>query len=141
MWLTPYSRRVSPSVNSLVNEFFKGFETVDRPLTESFSPNLDIQEEEKAYHLTVEVPGIDKKDIEISLKDNILAIKGEKKQETKKNEGGYSWKERSYGSFQRSIRLPEAAQEGAVAANLENGVLVITLPKIEQPESKQISIN
>ncbi len=141
MWLTPYSRRVSPSFNSAVDEVFKGFETVERTLTESFSPNLDIQEDEKAYHLTVEVPGIDKKDIEISLKDNIFAIKGEKKQETEKKEGNYSWKERSYGSFQRTARLPEAAQEGEVAANLEHGVLVVTIPKVAQPESKQISIN
>ncbi|MBF0279898.1 MAG: Hsp20/alpha crystallin family protein [SAR324 cluster bacterium] len=141
MWLSPYySKRSVPAVNTIFDEFFKSFDEGEQR-SASFSPRIDIKEDENAYHVSVEVPGIDKKDVEVSLKENILTIKGEKKQENSKKEEGYSWTERSYGSFRRTVRLPDAAQGGEVAANMENGILAITLPKAKQPEKKQITIN
>lgn len=142
MWLTPYySKRVAPSFNSLFDEFVNDFGAVDKSKTRSFSPSLEVKEDEKGYHVSVEVPGIEKGDVDISLKHNVLTIKGEKKQETTKEKDGYSWTERSYGSFHRSLRVPEGTREDQVDARLENGILQITLPKVDEPERKQIAIN
>ena len=139
MWLVPsYSRRVIPSFHTVVDEFFRSV----RPSEGYFSPSLDIKEEENSYHISFEVPGIAKEDVEISLKDHELVVKGEKKREAKEDKDGYSWVERSYGSFQRTVRLPEDAKGDQVEARLENGILEITLPKSEQrQERKQITIN
>ena len=139
MWLVPsQSRRVVPSFHSVLDEFFRGV----TPTGGYFSPNLDIKEEESAYRVSLEVPGIAKEDVEISLKDHNLVIKGEKKQEAKEDKDGYSWVERSYGSFQRTIRVPENTKSDQVEARMENGILEITLPKSEQREDrKQIAIN
>lgn len=144
MWLVPTTRRsVAPSIQSIFDEFAKSF---DAPFhfenSKGFSPSLDIQEDEKAVRVALEIPGIDKGDLDISLKDNILTIKGEKKQENKETkEGERTWVERSYGSFQRSIRLGENVNADDVNANLENGVLTITVPKAEEQAKKQITIN
>lgn len=144
MWLVPYnSRRVAPRFHSLLADFFRGFdlESSQSATGRSFSPHLDIKEDENAYHILVEVPGMDKESVDVSLKDNILTIKGEKKQETQEEKEGYAWVERSYGAFQRSVRLPDNTKDDQVEACLENGVLAITLPKTEQPKRKQIAIN
>ena len=142
MWLTPYtSRRVVPSFHSLFDEVFKGFDAVESPKSRFYSPSVEVKEDEKGYHISVEVPGIEKGDVDISLKNNVLTIKGDKKQETTKEKDGYSWTERAYGSFHRSLRVPEGTQEDQVDAHLENGVLAITVPKADEPERKQITIN
>ena len=139
MWLVPsHSRRVIPRFHSELDEFFRGVTATEG---QWFSPRLDIRGDEKAYHISIEVPGIAKEDIEISLKDHVLVVKGEKKQDGKEDKDGNSWVERSYGSFQRTVRLPEDAKGDQVEARLETGILEITLPKSEQPERKQIAIN
>jgi len=139
MWLTTTNpRRVTPRFHSIFDDFSKSF---DSGATRSFSPSLDVREDDKSYQVAIEIPGIEKKDIDISVKDNVLTIKGEKKQENSENKDGYTWVERSYGSFHRSIRVPENTIGDAISASLENGVLQVTLPKGDQPEKKQITIN
>ena len=145
MWLMPYnSKSIVPNFNAMLDGFFNDFgveKFTNKPSGHSFSPRLDIKEAENAYHISVEVPGIEKESVDISLKDGLLTIKGERKQESQSENEKYSWVERSYGSFQRSIRLPEHTQEDAVQAQLENGVLEITLPKMEQPQPKKITVS
>jgi HSP20 family protein len=87
-----------------------------------------------------EVPGLEPKDIDISLSDGLLTIKGEKKQEREEKEENYHLVERSYGSFARSIRLPNEVQSDKIDASYKNGVLKIVLPKSEEAKKKEIKI-
>jgi HSP20 family protein len=98
------------------------------------SPAIDIAEEEGSYKLTAELPGMAEKDIEISLTDDVLTIKGEKKQETEKKEANFYLSERAYGAFQRSFVLPDKVDTDKIGAEFAKGVLTVTLPKL--PEAK-----
>jgi HSP20 family protein len=103
-------------------------------------PAFDITENEKEYVISGEIPGIDPKDLEVTLTDGILSIKGEKKQESEEKEENYHRIERHYGSFQRSFRLPENIQREELDANYKDGILRLTLPKSEQSEVKKIDV-
>jgi HSP20 family protein len=83
---------------------------------------------------------MDPKDIEISLSEGVLTIRGEKKQEKEEKEEGYHLIERSYGSFTRSIRLPKDVQNDKINASFKNGVLKVVLPKSEEAKKKEIKI-
>ncbi len=97
----------------------------------SFSPKIDISNDASAIEIVAELPGLDKKDVQVSLKDNILTIKGEKKSSDEKKEKNYYRVERSFGSFERSIRVPEEVSVDKIKASFKNGVLSVTLPKSE----------
>jgi len=95
-----------------------------------FTPSLDVHETDKEFQITIEVPGMDEKDIDISMSKDMLTISGEKKEEKKENAKGVYRMERRYGSFSRSIPLPESCVETEKAAATYNGgVLTIKLPK------------
>lgn len=93
------------------------------------TPSMDVVETDKDICITTEVPGMDTKDVDISVTDQFLTIKGEKKEERSEEEGGYYRRERSYGSFQRSVALPDTADTEKVEASLHKGVLTITISK------------
>lgn len=105
-------------------------------------PNVDIEASEKEYAITVEVPGVEEDNIKLELVDNTLTIKGEKKQESEKKEKDVYRVERSYGSFQRVLSLPEDADQDNIDAQFKNGVLTITLPRkaVSKPKGKVIDI-
>ncbi|PIV21314.1 MAG: molecular chaperone [Deltaproteobacteria bacterium CG_4_8_14_3_um_filter_45_9] len=103
-------------------------------------PSLDIAETKNELVVKCEIPGMDPKDIDISLSDGMLTIKGEKKQEREEKEADYHLVERSYGAFTRSIRLPAEVQSDKINASYKNGVLKITLPKSEEAKKKEIKI-
>jgi HSP20 family protein len=94
-------------------------------------PALDIQETDKQYRISLEVPGVEQKDIEITLDDDVLTVRGEKRQQLEKKEGGFHRIERSYGSFQRALNLPADANQDTVKGSFKNGVLTITIDKRE----------
>jgi HSP20 family protein len=96
---------------------------------------LDVGETDKELTLTAELPGVDEKDVELTLTDDLLTIRGEKKREQTQKNGDYHMVERSYGSFARSLRLPFAVDQDKVDARFEKGVLTVTLPK--PPEVQQ----
>lgn len=106
-------------------------------------PNLDIKEDAEKFTVTVEMPGVDKSDVNVELNGHDLTIRGEKKQEEKKEDEGYHCIERSYGSFQRVLHLPESADPETLKASFENGVLSLSVSK--QPEiqssSRKIELN
>lgn len=93
------------------------------------APAVDVAEHDGAYEITAELPGMDEKDVELTLDDDVLTIKGEKKQETEEKKKDYYLSERHYGAFQRSFRMPEGADLEKVSASFRNGVLSITVPK------------
>ena len=95
-----------------------------------FTPRIDIVESDKDIKVTAELPGMDAKDIQISLEDDALILSGEKKSEHEEKEKGYHRLERSFGSFQRVIPLTTQVEEQKIDAQFKNGVLTVTLPKI-----------
>ncbi len=103
-------------------------------------PAFDISENEKEYVVTAEVPGMDAKNLEVTLSDGILTVRGEKKQETEDKGENYHRVERVYGSFQRSFRIPEKLDAENVDASYKDGVLKLTLPKAEASEAKRIEV-
>lgn len=103
-------------------------------------PKIDISENEKAFSVRAEVPGIDKKDIDITVSDGLLTIKGEKKHENEDEGESFHRRESSYGSFTRSFRLSSDIENEKIEANYKNGVLTIVLPKTLAPEPKRIEV-
>jgi len=102
-------------------------------------PAVDVVEKEKAYEITAELPGLSERDIEVTLSNGTVTIRGEKKEEKEEEKQGFYLSERSYGSFARSFRVPEGADAGKIEANFKNGVLTVTLPKTaeaQKPEKK-----
>lgn len=105
-------------------------------------PRLDVDETEKAYEISVELPGIDEKDLEVSVADGVLTIKGEKKAESESKDKGRLHVERSFGSFQRTLSLPADADAEKIDAGFRNGVLKLTIGKTVEtaPEARKITI-
>ena len=99
-------------------------------------PSVDVHETDHAYTVTAELPGIDPKDVEISLDDNALTLRGEKRSERKEEDGGRRYTERSYGRFERTIPFGAEVDADRVEASCENGVLKVTLPKNAQAKDK-----
>jgi len=104
-----------------------------------WSPAIDIQEDSDRYVLEIEIPGIDKKDIHLSTKENILTISGEKKRPGYSTEKQY-YQERTYGSFQRKIRFGNEIISDKIDAQYQNGVLTIVLPKSNTSQTKEIPV-
>lgn len=96
-------------------------------------PSIDVRENASQIAIEAELPGLEDKDVDVTLRDGILTIKGEKKSEAERTEDDVHITERSYGSFQRSLRVPDTVDEEQIKAKLEKGVLHITLPK--RPEA------
>ena len=103
-------------------------------------PSLDLAETDNELVVKAELPGMDPKDIDISLSDGMLTIKGEKKQEKEEKKSDYHFVERSYGAFTRSIQLPKQVQREKINASYKNGLLRITLPKSEEAKKKEVKI-
>ena len=104
----------------------------------SFSmPAIDMSEDEKAYKISAELPGIDAKDIDVSLSGDMLVLKGEKRQEKEEKNKNYHFSERAYGSFQRAFDLPASVDRNKVAADFSKGVPTITLPKTPEAQKPQ----
>jgi len=107
----------------------------------SFSvPAIDMSEDEKAYKISAELPGIDAKDIDVSVSGDMLVLKGEKRQEKEEKDKNYHFSERAYGSFRRAFDLPASVDRDKVAADFSKGVLTITLPKTAEARKPQKKI-
>ncbi len=132
----------------LFHDFFEDFSPFlgdRRPLIRDdidFLPKLDIKNTERELEVTVDLPGIDKKDLEVNIEDGVLTIKGEKKGEKREEKDGYTYYERQLGRFERRVRLPEDVDEANLKAEYKDGVLVLTAPrrKLEKNEPKKIEI-
>jgi len=103
-------------------------------------PAVDVSESGDSVNVKVEAPGVKKEDIKISVTDNVLTVRGEKKMEKETSEENYHRIERVYGNFIRSIELPTVVQADKVKAGFKDGVLTIVLPKSEEVKPKEIAI-
>ncbi|MBZ0156566.1 MAG: Hsp20/alpha crystallin family protein [Alphaproteobacteria bacterium] len=130
-------------MDALFDDFFRGFDRESFKGTfGSFSPKVDVVENDKDIKVTAELPGLDEKDIDVSLHKDVLTISGEKREEREDKEKDYYRMERSFGSFSRSIPLPVEVQTDKVEAQFRKGVLTITLPKTAKAikETKKIAV-
>ena len=119
------------------------FDTMNdiKPDISDFSPKVDIAHEEKAITLLVEIPGVNKEDVKISInEDRVLTISGEKKQHQTIDQQAFLRTERRFGSFTRSFKLTDLIDIQGIQAEFNNGVLSVTLPKIEQEQPKNIEV-
>ncbi len=114
--------------------------TVDDSGADTWMPAVDILERDSSYHIKVELPGVDKNDVKITVQNDVLTIRGEKKQEAERKGENYHRLERSYGIFQRSFTLPTSVQSEKIEASYDNGVLNVVLPKSEEAKPKQIEV-
>ena len=121
-------------INRLFDAFMSPFDGTE--IRNSVSPKLDIAELKDKFEIKAELPGMDEKDINLSIEDGVLTISGEKKAETEEKDKGYYLKECSYGSFSRSVRLPDNIADDKIEAKFKKGVLVIDMPKKEPAASK-----
>jgi HSP20 family protein len=123
----------------MFDDFFGG-----RMLTRSrdlWYPAVDIEEDKDAYRVSLELPGLAKEDVQISLEDGLLIVKGEKKYEQEKKEVNYHSYERRFGKFERVFRIHSDIQQDKVEAKFKDGVLTIEMPKAESAKPKQIEIS
>lgn len=124
-------------MDRLFNRFWED-DGGDLPALREWVPSVDFSESDDAYLARVEIPGLEPKDVQVTLQENVLTVKGEKKEEIKQKDERYYRMERSYGAFSRSIRLPSAVDGSKVNAVFHNGVLTIKVPK--SPEAKTATI-
>lgn len=137
--------RLQHEMNRLFDDAFASFGSSFslRPVFEgAFSPRADLRETDDALELDFELPGVAEEDLDIQLADNVLTVRGEKKQEVNDERKGYRHVERSYGSFARSIPLPYEIDPDGVDARFRNGVLSLRLPNPPEAarRSKRIEI-
>jgi HSP20 family protein len=130
-------------IDRLFDDFARGLGLAETQGVNNLMPRTDVTETDKEIQITAELPGLERKDVDISLEDNVLTIRGEKKIE--KDEGDGSGKnvhvsERVYGMFYRVIELPKGVDPSRVQATMSNGVLKITIPKPSQSEAKKIEV-
>jgi HSP20 family protein len=139
--LTPWT-----GIGSLKQEMDRMLERVfegkwdEFPALGDWAPNMDIAETNDSLVAKVEAPGMDQKDIQISLQENVLTIKGEKKQEKEEKDERYHRVERSYGTFTRSMRLPVGVDASKVTATFKNGLLTVTMLKTPAAKGTTIPI-
>ena len=125
---------------SLLHEFF-GELMSERTSEQGFRPPLDLKEDEENFYVQLELPGLSKEEVKISIENNVLSVHGEKKQEQVKEKQEYRRVERSHGVFERCFRLPQEIEDVGIRADMEKGILRITIPKTQKAEPVQITIN
>jgi len=113
---------------------------LDDGTASTWLPAVDITEQENDYVVKVELPGVNKNDVKITVHNDALTIRGEKKQERERKGENYHRIERSYGSFQRSFTLLTSVVSDKIEASFDNGILTISLPKVEGAKSKEIEV-
>lgn len=125
-------------IDSLFEDRFFGKNLISEP---SWIPSMDVVENEKEFLVTVELPGMKKEDINVSIENNVLTIEGERKSEKEEKNKTFHRIERAYGKFYRSVALPKKVDENNIKATFKDGLLNITIGKSEKEKSKIIEIS
>jgi len=147
MFLTR-TRRVEPAtdlysnlsrLNRMMDEALSGWNDGEA-VGSAWTPTCDVREDKEHLTITLDLPGVKPEDVKISLENQVLTIRGEKRQSTETTDERWHRYERSYGSFERSFTLPTTVDAERIQANAEHGVLTITLPKVERAKPREIPI-
>jgi len=125
-------------IDRLFEGFSRNFPALGAP--HGSVPQMDVSETDKAIEVTAELPGIEAKDVQLELTDNVLTIRGDKKSEREEKQKDYHLVERSFGSFARSVELPDGVKAEDISAEIAKGVLKVTVKKPAPKQSKQIEI-
>ena len=142
--LTPFPSdilNIQQNINRMFDSFFRGDVFDQESTLSAWSPAVDIAERDDDYVVKVELPGVTKDDVKITTQDNIITIRGEKKQEKESKSANYHRVERAYGSFHRSFTLPGTVKEDKIEASFKDGTLAITLPKAEEAKPRTIEVH
>lgn len=137
-------RALRGEMDRMFDRFARGFSfPIFEPFTSrdlEMAPAVDFGEDDKAYTVSAELPGIEEKDIDVNVSHGVLTLRGEKKHEREEKNKNYYLSERSFGSFERSFTLPDDVDEDKIAAAFSKGVLTVTLPKIAEAQKPQKKI-
>ena len=143
--MTFLARRDFSALQDRINRMFRESFNPESPeealTTSNFAPPVDVYEDEHNITLKIEVPGIDEKDINVSIENNMLTVRGERRFEKDEKEENFHRVERMYGSFTRSFTLPNTVDPEQVSAHYEKGLLKIRLAKKAEAKPKQIKVN
>ena len=138
------TRPLSNPFSALQQEIDRLFEGFSRGISgfpaREVMPSMDLSETDKEIEITAELPGLEEKDIQLNLTDNVLTIRGEKKNEREETKKDYYLVERTYGSFTRAVQLPEGVNADGIKAVMSKGVLKVTVPKPAPAQTKKIDI-
>jgi HSP20 family protein len=133
---------IQSEMNRLFNTFFEAPAAGNGPSAlRRWVPAMDLVETDEEFVLRADLPGLSENDVKIELEDNVLTISGERKSEHEERKEGYYRVERSSGSFQRSLTLPEGVNAEAIRANFEKGVLEVRVPKPEERKPRKVAIS
>jgi len=132
-------------MNNLFDSFFRGFDPAPRGFSgrfsEAFSPSIDVKENDKEFIIKAELPGVEEKDIDVTVTGDSVTIRGEKKEEKEDKDKNYYYMERSYGSFCRVIPLQTEIESGKAEARFKNGILDIKIPKSQSAKAKGTKVS
>jgi HSP20 family protein len=127
-------------VERLFEDFGRGFPSLTGGNGGGLVPSTDVIETDKEIEITAELPGLEDKDVQVNFADGVLTIRGEKKAEKEEKDKNYRLVERSYGSFERSIALPEGVKPEDVKATIAKGVLTVKVPKPAPAQARKIEV-
>ena len=127
-------------IDRLFEDFGRGFPSLTRETARELMPAIDVTESDGEIEITAELPGLEEKDVQINVADNVLTIRGEKKAEKEDKQKDYHLIERSYGSFYRSLELPAGVDVDKIKAHISKGVLKVTVPKPAAKQAKKIDV-
>jgi HSP20 family protein len=134
--LSPFGA-LQREIDRLFADFTRGWQSPGVP---DLTPRMDVTERDGEIELTAELPGLEEKDVEVTLVDNVLTIRGEKKAEKEEKDQNRRIVERSYGAFSRSLELPAGIKPDDIIATMKNGVLTVKLPKTAQIRAEPAKI-
>lgn len=132
---------IQSEFNRLFNSFFDTPTAGNGSAPRRWVPPMDLVETDADYVLRADLPGMAEQDVKIELEDNVLTISGERRSEDEQRKAGYYRLERSFGSFRRSLTLPEGVDSEAIKATFANGVLEVRIPKPEQRQPRRVQIS
>lgn len=128
------------SLQSEVNRLFNGFFDGERDVQRRWTPAMDLMEAEDHLLLNADLPGVSEDDVQIEVRDHVLTVSGERKAEREEKGEGYYRVERAFGSFARSLTLPDGVNPDQIEASFDKGVLQVRIPKPEERKPRRISI-
>jgi HSP20 family protein len=130
-------------LNRILDEAFSGlpFPEQGNVITSTWFAPTDVSEDQNTLRISMELPGVDPNDVRLSLENNILTIRGEKKQQNEENNERVHRFERTYGMFERTFALPNTVDPEKIEAGFENGVLTVSIPKAERAKPREIRVN
>ena len=126
-------------IGRVFDSLFSDYDT-ESSFVAQWAPRVDVMERKDAFVIKAELPGVDKSNVKITVQDSVLTIRGEKKQEKEENDLNVHRVERSYGTFERSFSLPTTVKSDKIDASFRDGVLTVTMPKVEEAKPKEIEV-